>query len=183
MTIRNFLIAAALAVTGVATPALAADVATLPCVRQELSTETLDAIRDTARRSAEGEMGVRPSEETRDALMAAAGRCAAKYGWTADEAQYAGLYTLAELRLAAMEPIAKRRGVDLAKIRIAVGEMTQDERGLLRKGDRQGSVALLRELTALGVTVPEEFATAQLYGRLATILLVLEEFRNSFAGN
>jgi hypothetical protein len=165
-----------------AAPALAADVATLPCVRQQLDSQTLDEIRSSAERSARGEMGIRPSEENRAALMKAAGHCGAKYGWTEDEAQYAGLYTLAELRLAAMEPVAKEKGVDLAKIRVAVGNMSEDEKAMIRQGERGGSEALIRGLSEIGVEVPADFAVAQLYGRLATILLVLDDFRSKFAG-
>jgi len=183
MPVRALLLAVAGAVGLVlsASPAAAADIATISCVRDQTLPASIEALLESARQAARGQSGARTPDTLRNDLYDAARKCQKLHGWSETAAEAAAKYTFVALRLEAMRPIAEGMGIQYGNVTASLAAMTQSERDALLTGDQDGLLALLRELGRRGLTSDPK--TGELYGRLAALTVLLEQCRKDFVAN
>lgn len=117
------------ALLGTATPAHAADLATIDCVSGKLDAAVRAQIEaDAARNLAES--GKRPTYESSVAkgLGAAARACAGENGWPEAAARAAGVYALARIGLPVAQRVISERGFDAAALEDQFQALPEDAR-------------------------------------------------------
>jgi hypothetical protein len=115
--VTRFIFGLTLALTAIAAPARAADLATLDCIDAKLVPATRDQLAADVRHNLQqtGERkGYTPLVTA--AVKEAAAACATENGWSPAAARLASLYTLAKNSLPAVQRVASERGLDPAEL-------------------------------------------------------------------
>ncbi|MCW3848823.1 hypothetical protein OF829_16415 [Sphingomonas sp. LB-2] len=145
MRISYLGVAAAIAAGLAATPALAADPATLSCLNEQLPAAARDAFAVSAR-TLVSETPQSVSSETRAALDQAVQACAKRHKWSGAEAESARFILMSELALPELRKAAKAAGIDPDAIAAAVRDLTPEQALGLSDGNQDSVVALLTAL-------------------------------------
>ncbi|MES2443479.1 MAG: hypothetical protein V4574_11675 [Pseudomonadota bacterium] len=178
---RGLWTAAILAALAGAMPAAAADLATLGCVRDQMTAPVRAEIASSARALADGKSAA-ASQGLRDGLRLTADACAKRHGWSDAAREAAQTHALVAASLEALRPLAPARGVDLAVITAALHSLTDAQRAQILNQEQAGTDALLAQLVSRGLVVTGE-AQGSLVGVLAVLTLIEETQKARFAAS
>ena len=137
----------ALALTAIAAPAHAADLATIGCVAGKLDADTTARLHaDVSRNMAES--GKRPSYDPAvgSAIGAAAASCAEENGWSEAAVKAARVYTLARVGWPVAQRVIGERGFDAALLEAQFQALPEEVR------NRPLTAAEMQELLKAAVT-------------------------------
>jgi hypothetical protein len=148
---RGLWVAAALAALTAATPAAAADVATLGCVKDEMPAQVRTEIVAVVRGLADGG-APKFSQALRDDLAVAGAACAARHGWSDVARQAAQGQAMASASLDVAWEIATKRGVRLDIFTAGLRALTDDQRFHFLQSEPAAIDALMAQLTKRGMT-------------------------------
>jgi len=175
---RRYWAAAILAAMAAATPAAAADLATLGCVRDKMTAPVRPEIVASAQALADGKTAA-ASQALRDGMLATAQACATQYQWSNAARDAAQTHALVSVSLDTVRPLAKDRKVNLDVFASAIAALTPTERTQILKQEQAGTDALLARLASKGLVV-QGSGQGSLIGVLAVLTLFQESQQAAF---
>lgn len=179
MRFKTILAAAALALG--ASPALAADPATLTCVAQELSPQAREAYAVSARTLATDTV-VPVSSDIRAAFDKALETCSKRHKWSAEATNAAKYIAMTDMALPELRKAAIAIGVDADGIARAVASLSPEHRARLASGDEAAVAGLMEAFQKHNVELGTDQQQTVLFA--LTVMLVRSEVeRARFAAN
>lgn len=169
---RGYWAAAILAAMTMATPAAAADLATLGCVRDKMTAPVRAEIVASANALVNGKEAA-ASQALRDGLSATAQACATQHQWSNAARDAAQTHALVTISLDTVRPLAKDRKLNLDIFAAAIAALTPAERTQILKQEQAGTDALLARLASKGLVV-QGSGQGSLIGVLAVLTLFQE---------
>lgn len=147
---------AALALTLVASPAAAADLATIGCVNDTVTPQVRTAFTNSAR-TLVGDTEVAPvTQETRDALDAAVAACAKRFKWSPEAADAAKYVFMSEAGLPEIRKAAVAAKIDPDAVIAALGDLTPEQAAKLGEGDEDSVTAFMGAVQKRGVPMTDD---------------------------
>lgn len=169
MAMKTAILAAASALIFMASPAWAADPATLSCVTKELPPEAREDFVFSAQTLAGSGKVHEVADENRASLDKAVETCRKRHNWSADAADAAKYFAMSDMALAEVRKSAVAAGVDVDAVARAVADLTPQQRAGLGESNDDAIAALIAAYAKHNIDVENEAQQPVLF--IYTIML------------